>query len=81
MAVQRAAVEGDHVLEGGQDVDLGIGAVTQPAELGVGAVQVADDPLGVQQRLVVAQVGLPCRLQRGQAGLDPCRAVSCTKRR
>ena len=51
-------------------VTMSIGRAARGAvQFGAGAVQVADDPLGVRPGGEPAQVGLPGGLQRGQAGV------------
>ena len=62
---RRAAVEGDHVGQRGRDVDGG--AARGAVELGVGAVQVADYPLGVGPGREPAKVGLLRGVQRSKA--------------
>lgn len=62
-----ATVEGDHVAQGCGEVDRLTGRTS--AKVGVGAVQVADDALGVVPVGVRTQIGLPGQLERGQAGL------------
>ena len=64
MAAQRlAAVVGDHVEEGGRHVEFRAG-FPGLVEVGVGAVQVADDALAIVQAGLLAQVGLPGGLER-----------------
>ena len=57
---RRAAVIGDHVAEGGHDVDRV--AVRRAVKLGVSAVQVAHDPLGVRP------LGEPAQISFGGGG-------------
>src|SRR5262249_59522231 len=51
------AVVGDHVAEGGDDVDRA--AARWPVPVGAGAVPGADDPLGLRPGREAAQVGGP----------------------
>ena len=65
-ATQRlAAVVGDHVGERGDDVD--VRAPLGTVELGVTAVEVADDPLAIVPLGELTQVGL----ERGVEGRQP----------
>src|SRR3954463_7702043 len=70
-AAERATVVGDHVADGRPRVEGCAGG--SPVELGVGPVQVADDPLRVAEPRERAEINLPGRLQRGQPRRPPVR--------